>query len=163
MCYGNVTKWLYSLLLFTNNDILLEFYDVRHCEPGKNCYLYVTFLDCLNCGGLKKRAITGTRPAPFSTCHYYLSTSLSLNAISYQSTILMTSVVPAGLWFFFAVTSKILFPQSSLHNFTEPKKFTISLVLTLFLRWINEKVHFKKKRLQGAAFSIPLNRFHLRW
>ena len=44
MCYSNVTKLLHSLLAFTKEGILLEFYVVRHCKPGKLCYIVVTFL-----------------------------------------------------------------------------------------------------------------------
>jgi hypothetical protein len=98
MCYSIVTKWLHSLLVFAKEGILLEFYHVRYCKPRKCRYIFVTFWGCLNRGGgqEKKGEMAGTRPAPFSACHY-LATSLSLKAIFYQFTILMTSVVPAGL------------------------------------------------------------------
>ena len=48
MCYIIVTIWLHSLLVFAKEGILLEFCTVRHCKPGKCCYIHVTFLDCLN-------------------------------------------------------------------------------------------------------------------
>ena len=48
MCYIIVTTWLHSLLVFAKEGILLEFCTVRHCKPGKCCYIHVTFLDCLN-------------------------------------------------------------------------------------------------------------------
>jgi hypothetical protein len=44
MCYIIVTTWLHSLLVFAEEGILLGFYAVRHCKPGKCRYLYVTFL-----------------------------------------------------------------------------------------------------------------------
>ena len=51
MCYGIVTKWLHSLLVFAKEGILLEFYHVRYCEPRKCRYIFVTFWGCLNHGG----------------------------------------------------------------------------------------------------------------
>ena len=42
MCYSNVTKLLHSLLAFAKEGILLEFYVVRHCKPGKCRYIFVT-------------------------------------------------------------------------------------------------------------------------
>jgi len=44
MCYIIVTPWLHSFLLFAEEGILLGFYVVRYCKPGKCRYLYVTFL-----------------------------------------------------------------------------------------------------------------------
>ena len=72
MCYGIVTKWLHPLLVFAKEGILLEFYDIRHCKARKCRYIFVTFFGCLNRGGgqEKKGEMAGTRPAPFSACHY---------------------------------------------------------------------------------------------
>jgi hypothetical protein len=48
MCYSNVTNLLHSLLVFAKEGILLGSYGVRHCKAGKNCFIYVTILGCLN-------------------------------------------------------------------------------------------------------------------
>ena len=44
MCYIIVTTWLHSFSVFAKEGILLGFYAVRHCKPGKCRYFYVTFL-----------------------------------------------------------------------------------------------------------------------
>jgi hypothetical protein len=79
--------------VFAKEGVLLEFYEVKHCKPRKYRYIFVTFLGGLYLGGGQKKKGKDGR---YKTCHYFV-TPLSLKAISYQFTILMTSVVPAGL------------------------------------------------------------------
>ncbi len=134
MCYDIVTKQLHSLLVFSKEGILLEFYGVRLCEPGKNCYLSVTFLDCLNCGGQKKKS--GNR---YKTCTFFNKPLLFINIFIPERDFLPVhhpddfSCSCRTLIFFCG--NKILFPQSSLHNFTEPKEFVhqlgVDFILTL--------------------------------
>jgi hypothetical protein len=55
ICYGIVTKLLYSLLVFAKEGILHEFYGVRHCKSTKCRYIFVTFLGCLDRSGSQNK------------------------------------------------------------------------------------------------------------
>jgi hypothetical protein len=55
MCYGIVTKSLYSFLVFVEEGVVYEFYGVRYCKPRKYRYISVTFLGCLNRSGSQNK------------------------------------------------------------------------------------------------------------
>ena len=140
--------------MYAKIGILLEFYGVRLCEPRKFRYLSVTFLGCLNCGGQKKKS-----DSRYKTCTFFDVPLLFINIPIPESDFLPVhhpddfSCSCRTLIFYADIKHFITSLQHPIISQT-PSNSSISLVLTLFLCWINEKVHFHYN-----AFRVQLFQF----